>query len=318
VYCWRALLPSTTHGLPRPDVVIGSSVHPFAAVAGRLLARRFRVPFIFEVRDLWPQTLVDMGRLSPNSFSVRLMRWMERWLYRRADRIVVLLPLAADYIVPLGIPMERIVYVPNGVEPGSPPPDATPRETFDLMYFGAHGQANGLDNIVRAMKFVSDKDGSRHIRLRMIGDGPMKASLVATARELGLQNVVFEPPVPKSAIPDIAATADAFIFNLMDVPVFRYGISSNKLFDFLAASRPIIFCCTSGNNPVADASAGITVAPNDPEALSRAIMTMAATPIEERSRMGRSGRSYVEANHSFGSLARRLSAVLDEAIRSSR
>ena len=135
-YSIRVLIPKTTRSLPRPDVVVGSSVHPFAAWSGALLAKRFGVPFVFEVRDLWPQTLVDMGRLKAWGFQTKTLQILEKWLYRKADRIVVLLPLAKDYIAGLGIPEEKIVYIPNGVElAGYPKPaPAYVRKKFTLMY----------------------------------------------------------------------------------------------------------------------------------------------------------------------------------------
>lgn len=315
-YAGRVLLPGVTKGLERPDVIVGSSVHPFAAWSGAILARRLRVPFVFEVRDLWPQTLVDLGRLREQSLITQVLRKLEKWLYDRADRIVVLLPQADEYIVPLGVPKRKIVWIPNGVELEGYPEPTQPliHDGFTLMYFGAHGQANGLDCVLRAMAQLQGRPDMSHVRLRMIGDGPLKPSLLKLAEELQLRNVEFAGPVPKREIPSVAAEADAFVFNLIDAPVFKYGISSNKLFDFLAGARPVIFCCKSSNNPVADAHAGITVLPGDPLALSQAIATLATMPAGERNEMGRAGRAYVERNHSFDSLAARFAAMLNELV----
>lgn len=319
-YAFRVLLPSATRKLERPDVIVGSSVHPFAALSGAFLARRHKVPFVFEVRDLWPQTLIDLGRIKEHGVMATVMRWMERWLYRRADRIVVLLPRAVDYIAPMGIAPTKVVWVPNGVElsgyPDPGTPAARPGEPFTMMYFGAHGQANGLDNVLHAMKLLRSKEvpGDQAIRLRVIGDGPQKPSLLQLARELQLTNVAFEPPVPKSAIPALAAEADAFVFNLVNAPVFRYGISSNKLFDFMAGARPIVFCCDASNNPVREAGAGPTVPPGDPEALADAILAMAKSPLASRTEHGAAGRRYVEQNHGFQALAGRLAHALDDCL----
>lgn len=314
-YTWTVLQPSTTAKLPRPDVVIGSSVHPFAAVAGALLASRFKVPFIFEVRDLWPQTLVDMGRLQETSFITWTLRKLERWLYRRAERTVVLLPRAWEYITPLGILKEHVIWIPNGVDlslfPRSPVTN-TVNDRFTLMYFGAHGQANGLDNVLCAMHYVQEQPNCRHIHLRMIGDGPLKSSLVAQATEMGLTNVSFESPVAKSQIPALAAQADAFVIAVLNLPeLYRYGISMNKLFDYLAAERPILIASDAANNPVEDAQSGLTVPPGQPQALAEAIIIIANTPLPERQRMGRAGREYVEHNHGFEQLALRLAQTLD-------
>ena len=312
-YSARVLLPSSLAGLPRPDVVVGSSVHPFAAWSGALLASRYRVPFVFEVRDLWPQTLIDLGRIAPDGLAAKLLQRLEKWLYRRADRIVVLLPKAAEYIVPLGVDPAKIVWVPNGVDlAGYPKPQPLgEKEPFTLMYFGAHGQANALDCVLEAMKHLKTIPGMERVQLRLIGDGPLKPELRQLAAKLGLENVSFEPPVPKTEIPLLAAQADAFVFNLVDAPVFRYGISSNKLFDFLAGGRPIVFCCDAANNPVTDAGAGVVAPPGDPVALAEAIASLVRLPVEERNAMGSRGHEYVVRNHCFSSLARTLGSCLD-------
>ncbi|WP_299735214.1 glycosyltransferase family 4 protein [uncultured Endozoicomonas sp.] len=315
-FAFRSLLSKYTRELEKPDAIIGSSVHPFTAVAGAILSRRFKVPFVFEVRDLWPQTLVDLGRLSDKSIITRFLRLLEKWLYQRADRIIVLLPNAGDYITPFGITQDKIVWIPNGVElEGNPEPEKPVESAlFTLMYFGAHGQANGLSNVLKAMAELQKKSYTKHIRLRLIGDGPIKPALLQQAKELGLNNVEFESPVPKKQIPALASEADAFVFNLIDTPVFKFGISSNKLFDYLAGARPIIFSCLSSNNPIEDAQAGITVPPDNPELLAEAIVTLAEMSSDDRATMGHAGRVYVEQHYSFDVLAARLAAMLDDVI----
>jgi glycosyltransferase involved in cell wall biosynthesis len=322
-YAVRAWNPANTKDLPRPDAVIGSSVHPFAAVSGALLAKRFRVPFVFEVRDLWPQTLIDLGRIKDHSLMARTMRGLERWLYRRADRVVTLLPRAVDYIAPLGVDVNKVVWIPNGVEltsfpdPGAPT-DATGRP-FVLMYFGSHGQANGLDNVLYAMKQLQEQPAGQPVYLRMIGDGPAKPALQDLARRLDLHNVSYEPPVTKADIPRIAAQADAFVLTVLDKPkLYRYGISMNKLFDYLAGHRPVLMASLASNNPVQDAGAGLTVPPENPEALAAAIRQLVALPLSERVSMGGAGRRYVEHNNDFKILAGKLAATLDECVADQR
>lgn len=324
-YTWRALMPAYTKDLPKPDLVIGSSAHPLAAMAGLLLARRHAVPFVYEVRDLWPQTLIEFGKLRENSPLTWILRRHERWLYQQASRIVVPLPYAGNYIASRGISVDKVVWIPNGVELSAyqainsveterVSPDG-PDMPFVLMYFGAHGRANGLDPLLHAMKLVAEKVGPRTVILRMIGNGPLKADLKQLADSLELTNVSFEPPVPKNMIPKIAAQADAFVITVRGLPkLYRYGISMNKLFDYLAAGRPIIIASNAANNPVRDAGAGITVPPEDPESLARAILTIYRTPLQERRNMGQAGRRYVEVNHNWRRLAARLADTLNECV----
>jgi glycosyltransferase involved in cell wall biosynthesis len=315
----QALRRSSVARLQRPDIVIGSSVHPLAALAGYHLARRHGVPFVFEVRDLWPQTLIELGRLRPGSAQAIALRYLERFLYRRSCRIITLLPRASDYIRPLGIPDERIIWIPNGADQAVipvavyAPPD---NGQFTLMYLGAHGEVNGLDTLLDAMKIVQSDSASGSVKLRMIGEGPEKAALQQRAAALALHNVIFEPPVPKKQVPEMLAHADAFVACLRDLPqLYRFGISLNKVFDYLAAGRPIIFASGAVNDPVADAGAGISTPPGDPQLLAAAILKMAFLPVAERKRMGQAGQRHIEQHYSYRQLAAKLAETLDECCR---
>jgi glycosyltransferase involved in cell wall biosynthesis len=319
-YTWNVLKKGTTLQLHRPDVIVGSSVHPLAVVAASFLAARFKVPFVFEVRDLWPQTLIDMGRLKERGVLTWLLRKMELWLYRKASSIVVLLPHADEYIVPLGIPKRQIVWIPNGVDLALFPLPVEPvcriSEEFTLMYFGALGHANGLQDVLLAMKLVQDKGSQQKITLRIIGDGSLKIHLMGLAKQFALGNVSFEMPVAKSQISTLAKEADAFVIAVLNLPeLYRYGISMNKLFDYFAAARPIVIASDAANNPVAEANAGITVPSENPENLADAIIKMAEMSVQEREQMGRNGRLYVEQNHSFEKLSAKFAAVLDDVCR---
>ena len=316
-YTRAALNPKNLEKLDRPDLIVGSSVHPLAAWAGRRLAKRYGVPFVFEVRDLWPQTLIDMGSISYNHPAAIGLRALEKSLYRSARRIVVLLPKAHEYIEAMGVSRTKVIWIPNGVDisrfPAYPPQE---RDDLTLMYFGAHGQANGLENLLAAMQMVETRAPDARIRLRLIGDGPLKRGLMESAARRGLKKISFEPPVPKDEIPKVAAEADAFVFNLINAPVFKYGISSNKLFDYLAAQRPILFCCASSNNPVEEARAGITLPPDEPEALAEAILKLAAMDAASRAAMGAAGRRYLEENYDMKKLAGRLAGALADSLAS--
>ncbi|WP_286758478.1 glycosyltransferase family 4 protein [Ralstonia sp. RL] len=314
-YTWQVLRLPLMDQLPKPDVIVGSSVHPFAGWAGLKLAQRYRCPFVFEVRDLWPQTLIDLGRLKPCSLMAILLRALERVLYRKASRIVTLLPAIDDYLRPLGVPDSKIVWIPNGVDlynftwrlpVGS-------GGNFVLMYLGSFGNANGVDQLLDAMSVLQKRFPERRVHLRLIGDGPLKSSFHELALSRGLKNVTFEPPVPKNKISNLAAEADAFVVCLADVPLYRFGISLNKLFDYLAAGRPVVFAGRTANNPVAEARAGVTVPPCDPESFANAVISLIDMPAEERAAMGGRGRKYVEEVYSFEILAKKFADVLDAA-----
>lgn len=294
-----------------PDVVIGSCVHLHAADAARRLARRLGVPFVFEVRDLWPDTLVDIGAVSRLHPIYIYLKYLELRLYREAAAVVTLLPGMASYLKAHGIPEDRIWYIPNGVDTDlfpepSPPPASGP---FTVSYFGAHGPANGLETVVRAAAVLRKRGAP--VRFRLVGDGNRKPALRELATSLGLDNVDFLDPVPKRDLDPLAAQSHAFVFHLTDMAVLRrYGISANKLFDYLLASRPVVFACASANNPVEEAGAGLSVPPDDPEALAGAVLCLMETPESERTAMGLRGRAWVREHHDLRRLAQGLAGHL--------
>lgn len=315
-YGWRAIFTGAVETLEKPDLILGSSPHPAAAFAGALLARRHRIPFVFEVRDLWPQALIEMGRIRAGGATALAMRSLEEYLFRAARRSITLWPNVEAYMREQGIRAPAPTWIANGIDLATlPPPRPLPEaSTFTLMYLGAHGGANGLDNLIHAMRIVGSYAQAGHIRLRLIGDGPEKLRLRGLAAEVGATNLTFEDAVPKRHVAGIAAEADAFVFNLIGAPMFRYGISPNKLYDYMAAQRPVIFCCDAYNNPIAEAGSGLTVPPDDPERLAQAILQLASMPRERRAEMALAGRRHVEVHHSFDHLARDLAHVLDACI----
>ena len=319
VYSLRSLLPRFTRDLKKPDLIIGSSVHPFAALSGALLAKRHRVPFIFEVRDLWPLTLISMGRLKKKSIMDRILGRLELWLYQQASNIVVLLPRAVEYIQSLGISMQKVTWIPNGVDLSlfsNNCASEKKRNPFVLMYFGSHGEANCLDVIIRAMNRISNKVPKGSVKLRMIGDGPLKPELIRLSKRLKIYSEIsFESSVPKSEIPALASQADAFVLTVLDQPqLYQYGISMNKLFDYLAAGRPVLMASNAINNPVQEAGAGLVLPPNDPDALADAILKVYRTPDREYRRMSQAGRLYVEKHHGFDLLAKKLAVTMNRCL----
>lgn len=312
---------------PAPDAIIGSTVHPFAAGAGWLVARLRRATFLFEIRDLWPQTLVDLGAMRAGSPGERSLRAIEAFLVRRASVVITLLPGVADYLRERDLPSDHLVYLPNGVDlevfdaaarnvdPGDRALQSVLAQIgrmraegrLVLGYVGSLGRVNRVDVIVRAALLAEAREPGR-IGLVLVGDGPERAALEQLA---GDQLVVaFEKPVPKRTVPAILAGLDAAVVHATATPVYRFGISFNKLFEAMAASRPVVFACTSAYDPVAHDGAGISVRPDDPEILAEAFLAMAGASPEARANMGAAGRRRVELDHSITGLAARLAAIL--------
>ena len=316
-FAFRILDPFALRVLDKPDLIVGSSVHPFAVWSSCLLAKWYRVPFVFEVRDLWPQTLIDFGLIKYHSISAILLRRLEGYLYRKASVVITLLPHAYKYIERFGIKRDRIHWIPNGVNTAIPllsaPRNLTSSKEFCLMYFGSFGQANNLETLLMAMH-VLQRRNTTTLRLRMIGDGPMKASLISLASQLNLSSVVFEDPVSKRDIPLLASQADCFVATMKHSPLYQYGISLNKIFDYMLAGKPVIFATSAANNPISESGAGFSVAPEDPVALADAVELMIKAHPAERNTMGASGREYVKKQYDSRMLAATFADVLDIAL----
>jgi glycosyltransferase involved in cell wall biosynthesis len=318
------VLPAIVAGLrePRPSVVYASTPHLFTPSAGWVLARRYRVPLVIEVRDLWPQVLVDMGRLAEGALLHRMLKALEEWSYRRADAIVVMAEGIREELTRRGIPAERLHFIPNGAEPADFKPSAdraTLRARYHMdglvfVYTGAHGPANGLDLLLDAAKEVAGD--LPEVRIVLVGDGPDRQRLRDRVATEAIVNVRFLDPIPKDEIPDLLAAADVGMHVLADVPLFRYGVSPNKVVDYMAAGRPVIT-----NTPgevaalVETAQAGVAVPPTG---LASAIRQVAGAGPDQRQRWGENGRAYVEKRRSPTVLAQQLEALLDALLRAAR
>jgi glycosyltransferase involved in cell wall biosynthesis len=299
-----------------PDVIVGSTPSPIAAWAAAGEARRRGLPFVLEVRDLWPRTLLDVGGLSRWHPAVWLFAVLERALYRRADRIVTLLPLAEQHIRAVYPDAAPVTWIPNGVDLRLVPPDtpAPPRPdgAFTVMYAGAHGPANALDAVLDAASILERRKPGC-FRFLLVGDGHDKPRLQSRAAAEALHHVRFHDPVPKAEIYDHMAQADTLVVNMNRGNLYRFGISFNKLYDYMAVGRPVVSGTDAANDPVAEAGAGITVPANDPEALAAALEQLAAATPAERAAMGARGREFVAEHHDIERLAARFDEVLHAA-----
>jgi glycosyltransferase involved in cell wall biosynthesis len=302
--------------LPAPDVIVGSSPHLFGALAAERLARRFGVPFVLEVRDLWPQSLIDLGGVSPRHPVVLALGRIERYLYRESSRILALLPGAVEHLVAKGADRARVVYLPNGADlsvlPAPEPPPANGR--FTILYAGTHGLANGLDGLLDAAALLQAEGLAERVLLRFVGDGPEKPRLMRRAEAEGLSLVRFEPPVAKESIHEVLASADAFMVTMHAIGLYRFGISFNKIYDYMAAGRPTVLGASASNNPIAEAGCGLSVPAGDARAMADAIKQLAEMTPEARWELGQRGRAAVERQHDFRRLAETLEQTLLEVI----
>jgi glycosyltransferase involved in cell wall biosynthesis len=300
-----------------PDAILGSSPHIFAALASQQVAQRYKIPFVMEIRDLWPQSFIDLNILPAYHPFIIVLSIIERYLYKKASKIVTLLPNSLQYLVNLGVKEDDIIHIPNGVSLDlvkQQPEHPQICDTFTVMYAGAHGHANSLDTVLDAMAKIEAKNPHTNIRLHLIGNGAEKPRLQKRAQDEKIQNVKFFNPVPKTEIYNILKTADCFLMPLLDSPVFYWGVSPNKLFDYFAVARPVIFAVNSPFDLVAEAEAGISIPPNNSQALADAMGELSKLTPAKRWEMSISGRKYLEQNHDLQKLARKLESTLVKVV----
>lgn len=301
-----------------PDVVIASSTYPLDIIPASWIASKVNAKLVFEVHDLWPLHLIEVGGMSQKHPLVLLFQWAADYAYRNADHVVSILPNASEYMESRGMEKDKFVYVPNGIDIGewqiSQQNDLREhkriiyqlqqKKLFLVGYAGAHGLSNALHTIIQAASRIQ----TQPIAFILIGEGPEKKKLQRSASELGLNNVLFLPPIPKSSIPALLNEMDALYIGLKKEPLFRYGVCPNKLMDYMMAAKPIIYAIEAGNDMVAENNCGISIPSEHPVALMCAIIKLINTPADERSEMGKRGKRYVLANHDYQLLAKKFLA----------
>ncbi|RME07549.1 MAG: glycosyltransferase WbuB [Anaerolineae bacterium] len=294
------------------DVVWGTSPPIFQGVTAWALARLKRARFLFEVRDLWPYFAVAVGVLT-NRTLIRMSEWLERFLYRRADHLVVNSPGYVAHVRARG--GRQVTLIPNGADaemfrPGEDG-EAFRRAhgltaPFVAMYAGAHGLSNDLDVLLDAAALLRDEP----LQIVLLGDGKEKPRLKQRAEREGLHNVVFIDPLSKQQMPAALAAADACIAILKPIEAYKTTYP-NKVFDYMAAGRAVVLAIDGVVREVVEAAGGgVFVPPGDAHALAEALRQLASQPARCR-QMGEAGRRYVEQHFDRAALAARLADLLE-------
>lgn len=320
VLTWMSYMASAfAQGMrgPRPTVVWGSSPQMGAAIVALLCARIRRAPFVLEIRDLWPHILVEAEVIPRNGVVHRLITRIEEYLYRSAAAIVVLAEGTQRELVGRGFDGAKVHFVPNGADVGAFAGTGT-RESRRLalglddrlvvIYAGAHGPANGLDLVLDAAERLRETDSEALFLL--VGDGVQKPALQRRADAAGLDNVRFHDPVPKDEIPELYEASDIGLHCLDDVDLFKYGVSPNKLYDYMAARLPVI---TNAGGDVAAmverADSGVAV---EPRSIADGVRLIEEASGAQRSEWAENGHRFMREHRSRDALARQVEDLLDQ------
>lgn len=298
----------------RPDVVIASSTYPMDIYVARRIARQAGARLVFEVHDLWPLSPIELSGMSPWHPWALLCQKAENDAYRDADVVVSMLPKIAPHAQAHGLDLRKLQIVPNGITLDEWQGDgealgqvlrdhiAAQRAAGRCVvgYAGSHGLPNALDVLLDSARLLKDEAFS----FVLVGDGHEKARLVRRVQEEGLRHVAFFDPVPKAQIPALLRAVDIAYIGWQRVPIYRFGIAPNKLMDYMMGGCVVLHSVEAGNDPVAEAGCGITVAPESATAVADGLRRLADLPADVRRTMGDRGRAFVMAHHTYPVLAR--------------
>ncbi|RTK94333.1 MAG: glycosyltransferase WbuB [Neisseriaceae bacterium] len=300
----------------KPDIVIASSTYPFDTLVAKEIARKYNAKFVYEVHDLWPLTPIEVGGMSKWHPFIMAMQWAENYGYRNADKVVSLLPKADQYMREHGMSADKFVYISNGVAVddwlnNSQSLDASIYNKitqiknggkFILGYAGGMGESNALTCLLQAMKQLSDKP----IALVLAGDGALRNELEQYAKSNNLNNIYFVGSILKLQIPSFLKMCDGLYIGWNKLPIYRFGICPNKLFDYMLSCKPIIHSVNAGNDLVKESNCGLSIDAENVNQIADAITKLSQTPQNELDNLAKNGFEFVQKHHDYKHLASRF------------
>lgn len=303
------------HDFPPPSVIVVSSLSLFTIFNGLVLRRRYGCRLVFEVRDIWPLTIVEEGGFSPRNPFVMALQWVERLGYRKSDAIIGTMPNLASHVREVAGATGPVHCIPMGIdkrqleEPAPLPEDYAaahiPSGKFIVCHAGTIGKTNALEVLFEAARSLQSRTD---IHFLLIGDGDLKEKFQSETADL--RNVSFAPAVPKQLVQSVLRRCDVTYFSTYPSKVWGFGMSLNKLNDYMLAGRPIIGSYSGFPSMLNESGGGSFVAAGDPVALRNEILRLASLEPVERQRMGQAARAWMIANRQYRNLARQFLAAI--------
>lgn len=302
------------------DVVVATSPQLLCGLAGWVVARLRGLPFVLEIRDLWPQQIVDLGILR-NRALIRMLYGLERFLYKRAKHIVTTAPAMTEDLIRRGVPSDKVTTIPNGIDVSffrPLPRENEVREIYGwapedviVMYIGTLGLSQGFETIIEAAALLQSEERMRFV---IVGDGAARERIERLIQERRLSNVTLLPAQDKDRMPLFYAAGDIHLVPLRRLPVFRTNIPS-KMFEIMACARPMVVGIEGqACSLLEQAQAGIAVRPEDAQAYAEAIRRLANNP-SLREKLGENGRAFVVQHHDRRKKAQEFLEVLERVTR---
>lgn len=303
----------------KPHLVIASSTYPADIFPAKFIARKAGARLIYEVHDLWPLSPMELGGMSRLHPFIVLMQAAEDYAYRYSDAVVSMLPKTQEHMLSRGLTADKWSYVPNGIclddwKNIHPLPESVvesirqekAKGNFLVAYCGAHGLANSLNTLIDAAAELK----TEAVSFFLVGKGPEKAKLMELAKSKRLQNVIFFDHVDKASMPELLSMFDALFIGLQKQSLFRFGISPNKLIDYMMAGKPIIQAIEAGNDMVAEAGCGLSIAAENSGAIVDAVKKLSGMDLRAREQLGEAGKKYVIMHHDYKNLADKFMQIM--------
>jgi glycosyltransferase involved in cell wall biosynthesis len=302
----------------KPDVVIASSTYPLDIKPAKKIAKLSHAKLVFEIHDLWPLTPMELGGYSKFHPYIALLQYFENQAYKYSNAVISILPKTKEHTINHGLNTEKWFHVPNGIvldewENIKPIPQEI-NDTFTNLkndkkiligYAGGHAISNALDSFIDASELLKNDEKFVFV---LVGDGIEKQRLIKKAENL--KNVIFLNSVNKNSVPDLLNNFDYLFIGWNKSKLYRFGISPNKIFDYMMAQKPIIHAVEAGNDIVKEANAGISCQPENPQEIVNAIIKLQNMSSEELNILGKNGKNYILKHHTYNVLAQQFLDIL--------
>jgi len=304
----------------KPNVVIASSTYPLDIFPAKKISKKSKAKLIFEIHDLWPLSPMELGGYSKYHPFIMTMQYAENFAYKNVNAVISILPKTKQHTIEHGLPPQKWFHVPNGIVIENTEGQEKIPENYKKIleklksenkiiigYAGGHAISNSLNTLVETAKIL--RDNSKFVFV-LVGNGTEKQNLIKQSK--GLPNIVFLDSIPKKQIPNLLSYTDYLFIGWQKSNLYRFGISPNKIFDYMLAEKPIIHAVTAGNDNVKEANAGISIKPENPKAIADAIIELNKMSDQDKINFGKNGKNYVIKNHDYKILSANFLQILKQ------
>lgn len=303
-------------GLDKPDVILYSSPSPFGYYSSSFLAQYFKVPFVFEVRDIWPLTLIELGGISKKHPLIKVMQWTEDIAYKNADFVFSNLYNAKEHMVSRGMIASKFEWIPNGfsLREISDKEDLEqntlaiiPKKKFIVGYTGTIGTANAIDDLVEAAFLLQNYP---EIHFLLVGNGKDKTKIINLSHKYKLKNITFIDSIPKKQVQSVISFFNVCFIGSQKKSIYRFGVAPNKIPEYLYSGKPIIHAFSGNGCLIKESGAGLSIQSGSPVEISNAILELYNTPPDVLDKMGIRGKKFALKNLNYENIAKKLTLTL--------